>query len=143
MNTEQLPSIRRTQRVYGEIVYWVTIIACILCMIGPVISVASPEKNILNPYKLFTAIFEGKDAQTIWQEAGEGFPGGHFYLTHLTYGDGFTQLGLALGCSVALWALIATAFCFLVEKTYFYVILALWVAFLVFCSMTGIVGGLH
>ena len=143
MNTEQLPTIRRAPRVYGEIVYWVTILACILCMIGPVISVASPEKNILNPYKLFSAIFEGKDAQTIWQEAGEGFPGGHFYLTHLTYGDGFTQLGLALGCSVALWALIATAFCFLVEKTYFYVILAFWVAFLVFCSMTGIVGGLH
>ena len=143
MNTGQLPTIRRAPRVYGEIVYWVTILACILCMIGPVISVASPEKNILNPYKLFSAIFEGKDAQTIWQEAGEGFPGGHFYLTHLTYGDGFTQLGLALGCSVALWALIATAFCFLVEKTYFYVILALWVAFLVFCSMIGIVGGLH
>jgi hypothetical protein len=112
-------------------------------MIGPVISVASPERNILNPYKLFSAIFEGKDAQTIWQEAGEGFPGGHFYLTHLTFGDGFTQLGLALGCSVALWALIATAFCFIVEKTYFYVILSLWVAFLVFCSMTGIIGGLH
>ena len=143
MNTGQLPTIRRAPRVYGEIVYWVTILACILCMIGPVISVASPEKNILNPYKLFSAIFEGKDAQTIWQEAGEGFPGGHFYLTHLTYGDGFTQLGLALGCSVALWALIATAFCFLVEKTYFYVFLALWVAFLVVCSMTGIVGGLH
>jgi hypothetical protein len=143
MAAEQKPVMQRAQKVYGEIVYWITIVACVLCMIGPVISVAKPERNILNPYKLFGAIFEGKDAQTIWREAGEGFPGGHFYLKHLFLGDGFTQLGLALGCSVALWALLAAAFCFLMEKTYFYVILAFWVAFLVFCSMTGVVGGLH
>ncbi|MFC1821869.1 hypothetical protein ACFL9T_04120 [Thermodesulfobacteriota bacterium] len=143
MNTDEKPSMPKAQVVYGEIVYWITIIACIICMIGPVISVASPENNVMNPYKLFNAIFEGKSPQTIWQEVGGGFPGGHFYLKNFSYGDGFTQFGLALGCSVAIWALIAAAIAYAREKIYFYVILALWVALLVFFSMTGLISGGH
>ena len=138
MDTIQKPEIPKAQIVYGAIVYWITIISCIICMVGPVISVANPEKNILNPYKLFNAIFQGKDTQTVWQEVGGGFPGGHFYLKNLTYGDGFTQFGLALGCSVAFWALIAAAVAYARDKVYLYVILALWVAGMVAVSMIGV-----
>jgi len=140
MSTHETPKIPPVQIVYGAIVYWITILACLICMVGPVISVASPGNNVLNPYKLFTVIFEGKDAQTIWQEVGGEFPGGHFYLKHLTYGDGFTQFGLALGCSVALWALIAAAIAYASDKVYVYFVLSLWVALLVVLSMLGIVG---
>ena len=140
MSAEQAPKMPRAQIVYGNIVYWVTILSCIICMIGPVLSVAVPENNVLNPYQLFNAIFEGKDAQTVWREVGGDFPGGHFYLKKLTFGDGFTQLGLALGCSVALWALIAAAISYATERVYFYTILAIWVASLVALSMVGIVG---
>jgi hypothetical protein len=143
MGAEEAPLMPRAQTVYGEIVYWVTIVACIICMIGPVISVAFPDNNVLDPYRLFSAIFEGKSPQEVWQSVGGEFPGGHFYLKRLTYGDGFTQLGLALGCSVALWALLAAAFFYLTEKIYFYVILALWVVLLVSLSMLGIVSGGH
>jgi hypothetical protein len=140
MSTHETPKIPPVQIVYGAIVYWITILACLICMVGPVISVASPGNNVLNPYKLFTVIFEGKDAQTVWQEVGSEFPGGHFYLKHLTYGDGFTQFGLALGCSVALWALIAAAIAYASDKVYVYFVLSLWVALLVALSMLGIVG---
>ena len=140
MNIEETPKMPRAQTIYGSIVYWVTILSCLICMVGPVISVASPDNNVLNPYKLFSAIFEGKDAQTVWQEVGGEFPGGHFYLKNLTYGDGFTQLGLALGCSVALWALIVVAFAYATERIHLYTILSLWVAGLVALSMIGVVG---
>ena len=140
MNAKEAPKMPRAQIVYGGIVYWVTILACIICMIGPVISVASPDNNVLNPYKLFNAIFEGKDAKTVWQEVGGEFPGGHFYLKNLTFGDGFTQFGLALGCSVALWALIAAAIAYAADRIYLYVALSIWVAGLVGLSMVGIVG---
>ena len=140
MSAEETPKMPRAQTIYGAIVYWITILAALICMVGPVISVASPENNVLNPYKLFNAIFQGKDAQTVWQEVGGEFPGGHFYLKNLTYGDGFTQFGLALGCSVALWALIASAVAYASDKIYLYFMLALWVAALVALSMIGIVG---
>ena len=139
MSVENPPEMPRAQTTYGAIVYWVTILSCIICMVGPVISVAAPENNVLNPYMLFNAIFEGKDAQTIWKEVGGEFPGGHFYLKNFTYGDGFTQFGLALGCSVALWALLASAVAYAKEKIYLYVILSIWVAALVALSMIGIV----
>jgi hypothetical protein len=140
MSAEQTPKMPRAQTVYGSIVYWITILSCLICMVGPVISVANPENNVLNPYKLFNAIFEGKSAQTVWQEVGGEFPGGHFYLKKFFYGDGFTQFGLALGCSVALWALIAAAVAYSSDRIYLYVGLALWVSALVALSMIGIVG---
>ena len=140
MNTPETPKMPRAQTIYGAIVYWVTILSCIICMIGPVVSVASPDNNVLDPYKLFNAIFEGKDAETVWEEVGGDFPGGHFYLKHFTYGDGLTQVGLALGCSVALWALIAAAISYATDKIYLYAGLSIWVAGLVALSMVGIVG---
>ena len=139
MNTEKAPEMPKSALIYGTIVYWVTILSCIICMIGPVISVAFPKNNVLDPYKLFNAIFQGKNAATIWQEVGGGFPGGHFYFKYLTYGDGITQLGLAFGCSVALWALLASAVEFAKDRVYLYVGLSLWVALLVGLSMVGIV----
>jgi len=140
MSADSTPKMPRAQTTYGAIVYWITILSCLICMVGPVISVALPENNVLNPYKLFNAIFQGKDAQTVWREVGNEFPGGHFYLRNFTYGDGFTQFGLALGCSVALWALLAAAVAYIGDKIYLYTILAIWVAFLVALSMIGIVG---
>jgi len=140
MSADSTPKMPRAQTTYGAIVYWITILSCLICMVGPVISVALPENNVLNPYKLFSAIFQGKDAQTVWREVGNEFPGGHFYLRNFTYGDGFTQFGLALGCSVALWALLAAAVAYIGDKIYLYTILAIWVAFLVALSMIGIVG---
>lgn len=140
MNDQASPKMPRAQTTYGAIVYWVTIVSCLICMVGPVISVAKPENNVMNPYKLFNAIFEGKDAQTIWKEVGGEFPGGHFYLKNFSYGDGFTQFGLALGCSVALWALLVAALAYATDRIYLYVILSLWVAGLVALSMVGIVG---
>jgi len=141
MDTTEKPEIQRVQFVYGEIVYWVTIVAAIVCMIGPVISMANVDNNIMNPHYLFSGIFEGKSAEEIWNEVGGGFPGGHFYFKNFTKGDGFTQFGLALGCSVGLWALLAAAFTYLREKNYLYVGLSLWVSLLIFLSMVGIVKG--
>jgi hypothetical protein len=149
MSNEERPKMPRAQIIYGEVIYWTTIVAALICMIGPVISIASPENNVLNPYYLFNAIFDGREADDIWREIGgmkiegERIEGGHFYLKHFTYGDGFTQFGLALGCGCALWGLLAAALAYLKEKHYIYVVLAIWVAALIFLSMVGIVSGGH
>ena len=139
MNGAEMNKVPTTNIIYGEIIYWITVVACIICMIGPVIAMASIGNNILNPHYLFAAIFEGKDAHTVWEKVGGGFPGGHFYLKNLTKGDGFTQFGLALGCSCAFWGLLASAISFLREKVYLFIFLSLFVAALVFLSMTGLV----
>ena len=143
MNNNQTTTVPKTNVLYGEIIYWITVVACIICMIGPVIAMANVDHNVLNPHFLYAAIFEGKDPHTVWEEVGGGFPGGHFYFKNLTRGDGFTQLGLALGCSCAFWALLVSTFSFLREKAYLFIILSLFVAFMIFVSMTGIMNMGH
>jgi hypothetical protein len=140
MNAEERPRIPTVQILYGEIIYWTTIAACIICMVGPLIAMAYPKNNVADPWFLFTEIFKGADAKTVWQEVAGGFPGGHFWAKNITKGDGVTQFGLALGCSVALWALLATSIAYLLEKNFLYVILSLWVASLVLLASVGIVG---
>ena len=141
MSVDERPQMPRAQIIYGEIVYWITIAAAIICMIGPVIAMSSVEKNVMNPYYLFSAIFAGKNSKTVWNEVGGGFPGGYFYLKNFTSGDGFTQFGLALGCSVALWGLLGAAAAYLTDKKYLYVFLSIWVGLLIFLAMVGIVKG--
>lgn len=132
-------SVPTSQIVYGEIIYWVTIVACIICMVGPLIAMINVDNNVLNPHYLFAAIFEGKSPSEIWTIGGVEFPGGHFYFNNFTKGDGFTQFGLALGCSVGLYGLLASAFCFLKEKRPLFTVLSLWVSLLIFIALSGLI----
>ncbi len=141
MSASERPQMPKAQTVYGETVYWITIAAAIISIIGPVIAVANIDNNVLNPHFLFTAIFEGKAPDMIWEELGGGFPGGHFYKNYFLNGDGFTQFGLALGCGAAFWALLGAAAAYLKDKTYLYVILSLWVAAMIVVSAIGITKG--
>jgi len=232
------PKMPAAQLIYGEFVYWVTILAAIICMVGPVVAMMDVENNLLNPHYLFAHIFDGEKPASVWalsateppileitttgadgtttrelepapavellkslprppagsppdsvvlhagtslrlarapegaehefyvfedgeqivpEDHGYGqarareellavygyevFTDGHFWAEHPTSGDGFTQIGLALGCSVALWGLILAAGAFLKDKVYLYVALSLWVGTLVLLSAAGLVKG--
>lgn len=66
---------------------------------------AFPDNNVLNPHYTLFAIFKGENPTEVWKTTGQGLPGSHFYLEHLSAGDVITMFGIALGCSSALWAL--------------------------------------
>jgi len=136
----KMPAMPMSQIVYGEIVYWATIASALIVTIGPTLALIFTDSNIMNPFGTFTAIFSGTSPSEVWAASKTGsFPGGHFYLRNLTTGDGFTQLGLALGCGVALPGLLGSIFAFIREKSWGFVCLSLWVAALVFVSASGIV----
>ena len=128
------------QRVYGSFIYWLSITAAMICTIAPVVAIALPHKNIMDPHYLFYAIWQGKTSEAVWQEVGGGFPGGHFWLNSLTSGDGFMQLGLVLGCSCACVALLGVAIAYLRAKprAYGWALVSLFVASLVILAALGI-----
>ena len=144
-HVDERPRMPRAQLVYGEMIYWFAIGAAIICMIGPVIAMAAPENNVINPHFLFSAIFEGKSAEEIWALSGDDISGGHFWMDNLSAGDGFTQLGLVIGCSCALWGLLVAAVCYMVEKprSILYAALSIWVGMLIALSASGAVSGGH
>lgn len=134
------PKVPLTQVVYGQIVYWVCIIATLICIIGPALSIAFPDNNFLEPQYLFGTLWQGSAPQTIWQKLGGGFPGGHFWIHNLNTWDGFTQLGIVIGCvSAGLGLLIATIF-FLREKprSYKWALLSIFTTSLIFLAAVGI-----
>ena len=60
------PKMPAAQLIYGEFVYWVTVLAAIICMVGPVVTMMDVENNVLNPHYLFANIFEGEKPASIW-----------------------------------------------------------------------------
>jgi len=135
------PEIPVSQRVFGETIYWFCILAAIMCMIGPVIALLSVDNNIMNPHFLFASIFEGNTVDGVWREVGGGFPGGHFWKENMSTGDGFTQLGLVIGCASALPALLATAAVYIFrkkERAFIWVFFSLAIALMVAIALLGL-----
>lgn len=102
--------------LYGAWIYWVSIVAAVICIVAPVIALAFPSQNVLDPQFLFSTIWEGAKPLEVWETAGTGFPGGHFWINNLTKGDGLIQLGIVLGGICAGFGLIGAAIGYLKEK---------------------------
>lgn len=131
--------IPSSQLIYGSVVYWVTIIAAMISAAGPTLAMLRPDKTIMNPHLLFAAIWKGEKVDTIWELAAGGFPGGHFYLEHFFAGDGFTQFGIVLGSSAALWGLLAASYFFIHEKSYGYFFASLFISAIIIFAMLGVI----
>jgi hypothetical protein len=101
---------------------------------------AFADANVLNPNKVFSAIFSGAKPDAIWGMASTGiFPGAHFYLRHISSPDAWAMLGINLGCSVGLWGLVpAVMYQAVKEKNWFEAIAGLCLILLILFSMLGI-----
>jgi len=134
------PKIQKSQVIFGDIVYWLTITAAIICMVGPVMAFASMDGNILNPHYLFANMWSGMEPEAILETAGEAEASGHYWVNNLAAGDGFTQLGLVIGCSVAIPAMLVAAMVYVFkEKSLGWALGALWIVGLVTVSALGII----
>ena len=137
-----MPEIDKSQVYYGKVIHWITIAACLITLFAPIFILLLPHRNLLNPSLIFDAIFEGKKPAEIWTAAGVSFKSGGFwklFLGSLLTPDGFAAIGLVLGCSVTLWALIPAVWQFFKKKEYFYVCVSLFVMALITLAMSGLV----
>ena len=138
----EIPEIHTSQLYFGRVIHWVTIASCLISLISPLLILMFPQRNLLNPALIFDAIFEGKRPAEIWAAAGVPFQSGDFwklFFNNLLKPDGFAMFGMALGCSVTLWALIPAIWQFFKKKEYFYGFVSLFVMALVFLAMSGII----
>ncbi len=133
------PPVPRAQYAYGTAVYWFCTISALICLLGLFMAMLNTGKNMLNPHLVFPAVWEGKNASDVWLHAGGGFPGGHFYISNLSSGDGLTMFGIALGSTAALWGLLAAAAGYLKDKSYGYAAISLFLSFVILFAMAGVV----
>lgn len=108
-----IPQQPPAHRAYGTVIYWTSIAATFVCIIGPFVAVMFPANNVLDPHYLFYSIWQGKNPQEVWKETGGGFPGAHFWISNLLKADGLTQFGIVVGCASAGLAFVAAALAYL------------------------------
>ena len=137
-----LPLINKSQLYYGSVAHWVSFVSCLIALAAPVLILMFPEHNLSNPNLIFTAMFAGDKPAEIWAAAGVPFETSGFwklFLDNFFTPDGFATLGVALGCSVTLWALIPALWQFFKNKEYFYAGVSLFVMALITLAMSGLV----
>lgn len=125
--------------VYGDIIYWATILASILVVVGTVETFVSAE-NVIPPAYLLSSVLEGKSVTQIWQGSPFGaIPHGHWYLGILPTGEGLTTSGLALGVFGVIPAIFVSAYFLWRSHNAFFAILALVSGFITITSMLGVI----
>ncbi len=134
--TEDRPKPALSGRVYGEIIYWGTVIGSIISIIGSMITFVT-KKNYIDPGYLLSAIWQGKSVKEIWEGATGALPNGHWYLEHLFTGNGIAMAGLAFGVFVVVPAIFSAAIMLLREKQYVFSILAFIAGIITTVSMFG------
>jgi len=132
----------KSQLYYGKVIHWITIVSCFISLITSFFILLFPNKNYVNEALLFETIFKGKNPSEIWMSAGIPFKSGDFwkmFIRNLFTPDGLAAFGVALGCSVTLWALIPAIWQFTKKKEYFYVCVSIFIMALIVLAMSGIV----
>jgi len=108
---EEKPAIPLAGVIYGDLIYWLTILATVVVICGSVLTFITTS-NYIDPNYLLSAIWEGKSVEQIWTgaiSAGQ-VPNGHWYLNHLTTGNGITTGGIALGVFSVLPGIVGAAY---------------------------------
>ena len=142
MNMDRMPEINKSQLHYGVVAHWVSFTSCLIALAAPVLILLFSKNNLSNPNLIFGALFEGKRPAEIWAAAGVPFETSGFwnlFLGNFFTPDGFATLGITLGCSVTLFALIPAFWQFIKNREYFYVCVSLFVMALITLAMSGLV----
>jgi hypothetical protein len=124
-------------RVYGDIVYWGTVTATILTILGSIFSFVS-NNNFLAPSYVLSSIWQQQSVEQIWEGAIGHLPQGHWYIHHLTTGNGITEFGMAFGVFIVIPALIGSGMILFRERSHLFGSLAMTAAIITTISMLGL-----
>ena len=135
---ETRPPIAKSGVIYGEFVYWITILGSIIAIVGATIAMFGAT-NYLDTSYVFSAIWEGKTTVEIWEGAIGGIPNGHWYLPRLSNGDALAMFGLALGVFSVIPGMIGAAIAMFRKKETLYGAFATVAVILCITSLLGLI----
>jgi hypothetical protein len=132
--------LAKSHAAYAQAVHVLTIVSAIMSLFMPIFVLVFSDANILNPNRIFAAIFSGATPADIWALGSTGtFPGAHFYFQYPGAPDAWAMFGINLGCSVGLWGLLpAIGYQIFREKNYLEAIGRILLALLILLSMAGV-----
>jgi hypothetical protein len=124
-------------KVYGDIVYWGTVTATIFTILGSIFSFVA-KNDILPPSYVLSSIWKQQSVEQIWTGSVGHLPHGHWYMHHLTTGNGITEFGLAFGVFIVIPAMIGSGLVLFRERSHLFASLAMTAAVITTISMLGL-----
>jgi hypothetical protein len=124
-------------KVYGDIVYWGTVAAAIVALLGQVVTFVT-RAHYMDPGYILSAIWQSQSVEQIWQGATGSLPQGHWYLDQLLTGNGLGEAGLALGVFIVIPAMLASSYILYRQRSVFFGTLAAVAAVITIASMVGL-----
>jgi hypothetical protein len=132
------PEVPISGVIYGEVVYWMTILGSVVAIIGATIAMLGAT-NYVDPSHVFSAVWEGKATSQIWIEGIGHEPRGHWYLSRLNMGDALAMFGLAFGVFSVIPALIGSAAAMFRKREVLFGVLAVIAALLCITAFLGLI----
>ena len=126
-----------TGLIYGETVYWGTIIGAMITIIGSMLAFLGMD-DVLDPGFVFSAIWQGKSANVIWLEGSGHLPDAYWYVKQFRNGDAIVMLGILTGVFALIPACFLSAIQLCQKKQRFFSLMACITGFLVLLPSLGL-----
>jgi len=123
--------------IYGGVIYWGVLAGSIIVIIGSVLSFLGD--NFVPVSYWLSTIWKGESPTQIWKGATGSLPMGHWYLSHLTTGDGLTALGISLAVFSVVPALFLAALVLFKKRDWLYGSLAFVCGLIVLTGVLGLI----
>ena len=125
--------------IYGQTIYWLTLLSSFLVLFGTIVSFIEKDSPI--PTKqLLQSVIDGKNVDEIWQELGlSPAPDIVFFLANPSVGESITVIGIAIGVSSVVPATFLSAYFLKKSRNPVFAILAILAGLLTCLAMTGII----
>lgn len=124
--------------IYGQTIYWLTLLSSCLVLLGTIISFLEKDSPI-PANQLLQSIIDGKSVDQIWHGIGlSDAPDMFFFLANPSFGESITMIGIGIGVSSVVPATFFSAYFLKKSRNPVFAVLAVMAGLLTCFAVSGI-----
>jgi hypothetical protein len=124
--------------IYGQTIYWLTLLSSCLVLLGTIISFLEKDSPI-PANQLLQSIIDGKSVDQIWHGIGlSDAPDMFFFLANPSFGESITMIGIGIGVSSVIPATFFSAYFLKKSRNPVFAVLAIMAGLLTCFAVSGI-----
>jgi hypothetical protein len=124
--------------IYGQTIYWLTLLSSCLVLLGTIISFLEKDSPI-PANQLLQSVIDGKSVDQIWHGIGlSDAPDMFFFLANPSFGESITMIGIGIGVSSVIPATFFSAYFLKKSRNPVFAVLAVMAGLLTCFAVSGI-----
>ena len=124
--------------IYGQTIYWLTLLSSCLVLLGTIVSFLEKDSPI-PAYQLMQSVIDGKSVDQIWHGVGlTAAPDMFFFLANPSVGESITVIGIGIGVSSVVPATFFSAYFLNKSRNPVFAVLAVIAGLLTCFAVSGI-----